>query len=303
MSKEFNHIRAWHELAKPAVENFNEKQKEVISELIPLIGELHQQGKDLTIPISPAMWEIIERLDTIEAAQLSQAIYMYGHWYPGKGPRIYPSQNGEMWKISNIMDQLLRKRLGFPKSRLEIHEGKFRVTFSNKNNWIWKEFALATEKNLEAFETCNLPFGQDSLEKNATILKKRINDIWDTDQFMDHKEGTNPDDDELKDIFSSILSSEFTVVKVTNVNYDPHIPVVGIKAMKHSTSGIIGGDAPCEQCGQRIDSHTSQKVIILKFKKEPEGEKPEFTEVQKELLKSIDELMKLHKLDGIAFTK
>ena len=172
----FNYEKAYCVQALPAFNNLNEKQHDIHSRLLPLIGELNQ-GKDLNIPISPAIAEHFDALTCKEIAELSRASFFVGHWQPVLLSTPFNNKKRESWKIANVCDQILRSRLteNYGKTyqgphNIQIHEGKFRVIFSSKNCWMWEEFGLATEKNLEIFKNCGLPFGENSLHTSAEKL-------------------------------------------------------------------------------------------------------------------------------------
>lgn len=172
----FNYEKAFFTQALPAFNQLTTKTREVHLKLILLVGDL-RQGRDLNIPMTDPIKELIESLSTKEIAELSRASYFVGHWKPGNVESPFENKRGESWKIANCCDQILRKRLNTPHN-IRIHEGKLRVTFSNKNCWLWEEFGLATEENLQVFKDCQLPFGESTLEKSAKKLASQIGDLW-----------------------------------------------------------------------------------------------------------------------------
>lgn len=177
---EFNYEKAWCVQAKPAFLAMNDKQKEAHKTIAGLVGELNQ-GRDLNIPISDEVRAAFDGLSCLEIAEMSRASYFVGHWKPGLCAPVLPNSKGESWKVTNVCDQVLRERLGpYPElpHNILIHEGVFRVTFSSKDCWMWEEFGLATEKNLEIFKTCGLPFGMDTIEKSAKRLVDLCGDMW-----------------------------------------------------------------------------------------------------------------------------
>jgi hypothetical protein len=165
-----------------AFQSFQSLPGHVHSKLLPLVGDL-TQGKDLSIPLSPEIESLLTPLTTEEIAHLSRASYFAGHWRPSLLPDLFNTAKGESWKISNCCDQILRTRLAPLPHNIQIHEGKLRVTFSNRHCWIWEEFALATEKNLETFKSSPLPFGVDTLHSSAEALKSQIGDLWPIDSL------------------------------------------------------------------------------------------------------------------------
>lgn len=170
---DFNYKKAYCVLAVPAYMNLNALQLNAHTSLIPLVDHLNQ-GRDLNIPLSLEIRDILNPLTCKEIAELSQACYFVGHWRPTLLRAIFP---GTGWKITNICDQILRERLRAPNNVL-IHDGRFRVTFSSPDCWLWEEFGLATERNLEIFNTYNLPFGSMTLHDSAEKLKTLCGDLW-----------------------------------------------------------------------------------------------------------------------------
>jgi hypothetical protein len=177
----FNYEKAYCTQALPAFENLNKLQKGTFYGLLPVVKDLQQQ-KDLNIPLLPEIREFFKLLSCQEIAELSRASYFIGHWKPSLMPELFNNSAGQSWKISNVCDQVLRSRFTADKNNfpynLQIHEGKFSVTFSNKNCWICNEFGLATEKNLEIFKNCKLPFGELTLDASAKKLTKLCGDLW-----------------------------------------------------------------------------------------------------------------------------
>jgi hypothetical protein len=173
----FNYQKAYCCIALPAFENLSLNARNIHLKLIPLIGEL-QQNRQLNIPMTRAIEELLSSLSIKEIAELSRASYFVGHWQPGFLEKPFKNKRGESWKIANCCDQILRKLLSPLPGNIQIHEGKFRVTFSNRDCWLWEEFSLATEENLAIYKSCNLPFGESTLHKSANDLKERINDLW-----------------------------------------------------------------------------------------------------------------------------
>lgn len=182
----FNYKKAYCTQAVPAFNGLAQHVKQAHALLLPLVADL-QQGKDLNIPLNDSIIAIINPLTIEEIANLSRASYFIGYWYPSLIPRIFNTAKGESWKVSNCLDQVLRSRLAPLPHNIEIHEGKFRVTFSNRDCWLWDEFALATEKNLDMFKTCGLLFEERTIEASAALLADLIGDLWpDVDTLPDN---------------------------------------------------------------------------------------------------------------------
>lgn len=318
--REFNYKRAYREQALPAFKNLNGKQHEAHALLIPLIKDL-QQGKDLNIPLTPDMINILNPLSCQEIAELSRCSYFVGHWHPAKEEKPFDNSKGESWKVANVCDQVLRTRfiaysnndsplqpLQLPHN-IQIHEGKFRVTYSNRNCWIWEEFGLATEKNLEIFKTCALSFREDTLEKHAKTLKALCNDLW--SDCYDHKEGTEYDNEEIPELLKREIPELVSeVLSCQYINHQPHPFMITNKHIQNSKGMYLDPDsAPCgfkagiyDHCCQlSYAKHKSDRVIFIR----PVGElNNENKQLHSDLLMCKNVLESLGiKIDGFAFVK
>lgn len=182
----FNYQKAYFTQALPAFENLPQDVKLAHFNLCLLVMELHQ-NRALEIPMTQAIVDIIEALAIKQIAEMSRASYFVGHWSPSSTLVPFKNTYGESWKVANCCDQILRKKLAPLPHNIQVHEGKFRVTFSNRDCWLWEEFSLATEENLEIFRNCKLPFGWTSLYKSADVLRQQIGDLWsDVDNVPDN---------------------------------------------------------------------------------------------------------------------
>jgi hypothetical protein len=101
-------------------------------------------------------------------------------------PAVFDNAAGGSWKVANVCDQVLRLRLAQLPHNILIHEGVFRVTFSNRDCWLWDEFGLATEKNLEIFKSCGLSFRKKTIEESAKKLVKLCGDLWPDVETVPH---------------------------------------------------------------------------------------------------------------------
>jgi len=182
----FNYEKGFFTLAKPVIDNLTSQEKKDIARLAALVTDRHQK-RDLNISTEGTK-EIFADYTCQRLAELSRACYFVTHWKPGGVQPVGVLGGCPGWKIANVLDQILRERLSVPR-KIEIHEGVFRVTFSNRDCWLWDEFGLATEQNLETFKTCGLPFGEETISESARKLAKMIGDIWPyPDDMPDNKE-------------------------------------------------------------------------------------------------------------------
>jgi len=134
---------------------------------------------------------------------------------------------------------------------------------------------------------------------------------YDTEKgwMMDHKEGTDYDNDELADMFRPRLADHFEVLDVRNVNFrvrgaakhDGHPFCIGNAHMQNSVGMYLDPrSAPCAQCKLPYDDHESDRVMILRRtgKYLPQYE---LTEDEKAALEAIKEDLEVHKVDGFVF--
>ena len=178
----FDYEKAYCVYALPAFKAFNPEQVKAFNTLLPMVKYLNQ-GKDLNIPVSDSMVKVLNPLSCKELSEMAHASYFVGHWFPGLIPRPFDNTSGESWKAANVIDQILRSRLAPLPYNIQIHEGVFRVTYSDEDNWLWRQFGLATEENLNRFKTCKLSFDLYTLEKSAAILTR---DLWDYDNMPEN---------------------------------------------------------------------------------------------------------------------
>lgn len=156
---EFDYEKAWFMLARRDVLKFKENQKDAVSKLIPLLGELHQQS--LKIPISKTIRGILDTLPDAELAFMGRACMFYAHWKPGGEKLIYANSKGEMWKICNVATTILRERI----PEAYIVDCGLRVTYSGGGSWRWVEFAAATRENFKKYKKLERSF----LDENGLI--------------------------------------------------------------------------------------------------------------------------------------
>lgn len=185
--KDFNYEKGWFQLARPVIDGLGVTEKEDITKIASIVKDRPQQ-KDLNIKLDQATQSIFASYSTQRLAELSRACYFVTHWKPGTMPEVEVLGGCPGWKVANIIDQILRQRLDLPK-QIRLHEGKLRVTFSNRDCWLWEEFGLATGENLGRYKSCDLPFGEATLNESAAILAAQCGDLWpDPDDMPDSLE-------------------------------------------------------------------------------------------------------------------
>lgn len=178
----FDYEKAYCVFAVPSFENLPHNVKNAHANLIPLVEDLVQDWKkDLLIPMNEKIRDQLDPLTTEQISELSRASYFIGHWKPSILPAMFDNEKGVSWKISSCCDQILRERLIPLSKNLEIHEGKFRATLSKIDCWMFEEFGLATEKNLQIFKKYTESVSHNevfSFAKRIKSLAKQIDDLW-----------------------------------------------------------------------------------------------------------------------------
>lgn len=183
---DFNYVKAWYGYAKPAMENLNFRQKNAISKVYPLIGELNQ-GRNLDISMTPAIRKILSELTTEELATLSRAIHEYGYWLPSGEKTYFDNRSGENWKISNCCDQLLKERLKLPKEKMDIDKGQIRLLYNIDDEFASDEVCLAVEENVDTVLGITNDNYQDydDFKYRCGVIKEATGDMWKTDNPPD----------------------------------------------------------------------------------------------------------------------
>ena len=173
---DFDYEKAWFVFCKPEWGRLDKETLDLHGKLAEMVKELAQK-KDLNIPVSDEMRELLKPVGTETLASLARLSYFAGHWKPANVKPLFENSSGQSWKVANVIDQALRERFRLPYNIL-IYKGKFRVFFSNRNCRIWEEFSLATEQNLKTFENSGHFFGEFTLYASAHELRKQIGDLY-----------------------------------------------------------------------------------------------------------------------------
>ena len=150
-------------------------------------------------------------------------------------------------------------------------------------------------------------FAQQSLADRG-VSYARYKDAG--DQFMDHKEGTDYDNDELPALINDGLLGRVRCLKVANVNFrvkghpsdDGHPFMITQRHLRESSIYLDPGCAPCGICGHPYELHVSDKVAVLAVSGVGAGDKLELTEEERGALQGLEPFLKQNKVDGFVFT-
>lgn len=101
-----------------------------------------------------------------------------------------------------------------------------------------------------------------------------------------------------KELIKSHSIENLNVLEVHEVNFKPHMPVIGLKAMRLN-SLVIGEDAPCsyEGCNLKLNEHHGDIVLFLELigivSKEP----------AEAMLFELNPTLEEFKIDGLSFVQ
>lgn len=144
------------------------------------------------------------------------------------------------------------------------------------------------------------------------VIKRGDRNNWEAqhwkglvDTFMDHKEGTELDNDELADKHRALFPEPFVVVSVQHVNHKPHPYVIGSKHIHAAQAygGMLGKEVlekvgcAVPECGLPYSQHTSERAIFLKLTRDVEHK-----EYAAKLKAMVPEMEK-DGIDGVAFIR
>lgn len=116
--------------------------------------------------------------------------------------------------------------------------------------------------------------------------------------FYSHVEGTDFCNEELTELYRPRVASLFTVHAVDNVNHRPHPFMIGPQHFPKDGGMYLDPDqAPCAMSGCNLSykEHTSDKVLFLELVRNCTNKEAH------KVLKSIVDVMKADKIDGVAF--
>ena len=185
--KNYNYQKAWFVQIKPEWDSLNTQQLNAHSKVRALIGESGQDSNG-NIPLTPAIEEILGELSNNELAKLSRVSYNIGHFCPPYKQPPFDNKRGESWKVTNYIDQILRKRFDLP-YRMNVNDGLFVMMYNGVHDFYRDHICCATDKNLQIILNCGLNFGIDSFWNSIDVLKKQINDLWgDPNELPDNQE-------------------------------------------------------------------------------------------------------------------
>jgi hypothetical protein len=223
--------------------------------------------------------------------------------YNGPGP----GKHGAHWKFSSMADQILRERLdlgicGRPRNTgFTICEGFLRMV-GRENNI---DMCWGTEASLETVRRLRSE-GKDWGAVREEVLAGDHNAAWfDTNQFMDHEEGTPYADSELPRLLQPVVDDHFTVLDVRRVNHKPHPFVITGKHIENSPGGILDPGAACcghrqdrhDRCGLSYTAHTSDRVAFLQCKHDVAQSEAE------DCIRRLGPLLEEHAVDGVALVE
>lgn len=322
MSK-FDYKRAWKELPEPQIMLLPREVHDLVQRVKDECGGFQQDENcdmrwpcDTTIehdasPIEQRpLWKAFEAVPLPILAWAARVVYFWGHWgSSGCG------SDGFHWKFSNYADQVIRTRLGLPRSDsyrglkgvwYKVHDGSLRVGIGGQ----WEEIGFATSSIFELVKLVMAGVTRNSLEEKAITARAQARKTiaveveaatgwFNTEKYMvdDSPEGKLLQEWKLK-----LSGTCLTPTRTGRVNYKPHPFVIG---PRHMVDGRIDPDAaPCcfkEQkygglrCSLSYAEHTSELALFVA----PSKQGVTSNEIQ-EVLKPLAADLESSEFEGVA---
>jgi hypothetical protein len=200
--------------------------------------------------------------------------------------------HGATWKFANYADQILNNRLGFDASRKafprwQSYEGMLRLHRTGGGGWTNDDVGWATSEHSDKADWIEKNWSQfvDKGDRGAVLQQELVgNDpdrAWfDTDQFMDHKPGTEYGSDELPDLYQTRVVGDLNVLRVIQFNHkvaygrnggthikrgvdNDHPFCIGVKHMQGDSMYLDPASAPCDACGMPYENHTHETGLLV----------------------------------------
>lgn len=165
-------------------------------------------------------------------------------------------------------------------------------------HWDYKDSGNPAKDNHGGYWKFELLAKQSLIERDA--IRDYAKSAAPTDSFMDHKEGTDLDHEEIAQKLSPEFKPLFEVVKVMTVNHKPDPFCIGTKHFKTDSMYLDPRAAPCHTCGRPYDEHTYETAVLVR---RLTSQDPRLTEPEQAKLKELVQVLTQYKIDGIAFTR
>jgi hypothetical protein len=235
MSKEFNYERAWRELYEPA--------------FVALPEDIHRLIKR-TAKVAPNLVQDQRHLETL--------VWVSGcHAASNDGLAAFTVLKEEFGKFAGLKAESLANASEIVHAHGHLDPTCHSVGGMHKDGLYWKFQKLAVAALVETQKGC------EAL-RQAKIKYEQLNK-----GFMDHKEGSGLDDEEVAEKYAPLIENAFAVVKVACVNFKPHPFVIGMRHFpKDGGMYLDPTSAPCAHCDRPYAEHTHDRVMIIKLKKD-----------------------------------
>lgn len=264
---------------------------------------------------SPELREAFDAIPVDELGKAARVIYYYGHWasvsavvvhYPGLPPRRFPQGDWELHTRA-AAQQWVKELDSYncvTGARTEDVRYEYEHTGldNTKTGGAYWKFAILARQSLQ--------------DRGCTKTDKQFEQElgWDSEDFMDHKDGEPFTREDAHVLFRPYLASKFRPRKVISYNHKPHPFVIGQQHMNYASQhgGVLGEDAcrssPCayhtlpgrnfhDRCNVPFDQHTCEYGLLVQCLP---GYGPEqFKEILQQ--PEVQELMKQYELQGVAF--
>lgn len=203
----FNYVRAWEELALPAILRLPPAALATIGAVGSALRDRPQDsdtGMSWPAELDSAQADAALALsqwaesDPASLAHAAHAVNAFGHWMPGGATARLASlppatgdllrfalacrQYGAHWRFTRIADEELARVLGLPKPHaregngrsLRVIDGMLRVAYSSPDLWTWAEIGFAHPDTLARYRARDWPAGPPLSAQKGT--RRRLDD-------------------------------------------------------------------------------------------------------------------------------
>ncbi len=184
---EFDYVAAWEDAASVLWDGLSDDKRTVILDVLDALKDVGQRT-DLSVPFGEDIGRSLGALSSEDLASMAAIAYRYSHWMPSGAGR----EGIVGWKFSNVVDQVLSKRLGcmsrFEKSqrfgyRLIVIEGQLRLTYADSDTWRSWDLGLATPKNYRVASEA-MEHGTNDADTLRGLMGPVLGSLLDTVGFM-----------------------------------------------------------------------------------------------------------------------
>ena len=169
--REFNYIEAWFSYPYREIRNIKRHEVNDMDKILQImdIVKNETQDKNLNIPMSDKVIEILDSMDIGKLGYYAYVVYVYGHWQPSGTKLEFDNSKGQTWKFTNVVTQYLRGKLKYDVDKVQIVDGLIRMTFIAPNHWDWDDIGYANQYNIDRID-----LAYNNIDKDHELFKRCV---------------------------------------------------------------------------------------------------------------------------------